>query len=239
MYRLATMNDMIELVAWKKRASRNVPTPWGLKRYGILLCERYIEDVQPSSVLEAGVGFDAHFHDVIDPPTDYWTIDKQGFYDSELFQRGLESRHRATHVDGLLGEFLPQLPSRHFSLSFSISALEHSDSSDAPTICADLYRITKPGGLTVHTIDTPAHNSKLRLEPWHDAFLAAGFEYLEEPDLACGTTGTQGLAVLVEPLDVQVTYYKGRADFWEKPHLIRDHQATIAVAARRAPISQP
>lgn len=63
--------------------------------------------------------------------------------------------------------------------------------------------------------------------------MAAGFEFTDEPDLASGSRVTGGLASLFEPLDVHVTYYKGRADFWENPHLLRDHQGTIIAVARR------
>lgn len=233
MYRLATLNDMVDLVAWKRRAGVEVPPPWGLKRYGNLLCEKFIEELRPQAILEAGVGYNSHFHDRVDHTVDYWTIDRQGFYDVDLFQQGLELRNRATHVDGLIGDFLPQLRDEHFDLSFSISALEHSDADDAPSICRDLYRITKPGGTTVHTIDTPSHQPELRLMPWHAAFLDSGLQYVDEPDLSHGSRGHRGLAVLVEPLDVHVNYYKGRADFWDNPHLLRDHQATIVVVARR------
>jgi len=233
MYRLATLNDMIDLIAWKRRNEIEVAAPWGLKRYGILFSERCIEEHHPAAVLEIGVGCNSYFHDAIDADADYWTIDKQGFYDAVLFQQGLDSRHRATHVDGLLGSFMPELPDRHFDLSFSISALEHSDPTDAPAICEDLYRVLKPGGLTVHTIDTPLDQPGLRLEPWHAAFVAAGFEWVEEPDLSAGSHVASELAVLVEPLDVHVTYYKGRADFWDTPHLLRNHQATITVVAQR------
>lgn len=233
MYRLATLNDMVELVAWKRRQGEDLAPPWGLKQFGTLFMERHIVGARPAAVLEAGVGFTTHFHDFVDPSTEYWTVDRPGFYDSELFGQGLSRRHRARHVEGLLGDFSPDLPESHFDLTFSISALEHTDSSEAPAVCRDLYRITQPSGYSIHTIDTPAHSPDLRLRPWHDAFAAAGFEFTEPSDLAFGPRGINGLAVLVEPLDVHVLYFRERLDFWDSPYPLRDHQVTIVVVARR------
>lgn len=233
MFRLATLNDMIDLVAWRMQEEATVAGPWGLKAFGNLLCERYIETQQPQAVLEIGVGFNSRFHDLLPETVDYWTIDSDGFYDLDAFQAGVERRHRATHVNGLMGESLAALPEDFFDFVFSISALEHSNSETAPAICQDMFRVTKPGGYSVHTIDTPVHQRHLRMEPWHSAFLESGFTFIEEPDLTSESRGIDGLAVLVEPLDVQVTYYRQREDFWSNPHKLRDHQGTITVVAVR------
>jgi SAM-dependent methyltransferase len=235
MYRIATLNDMVELAGWKERRTSNrPPPPWGLKRFGQLLCERVITEHGRSPILEAGVGLTANFHELLTPEYEYWTCDQSGFYDADRFRESLRKRSHARHVDGVLGDFLPELPDDYFEVVFSISVLEHSPIERAPDICRDIWRALKPGGVAIHTIDTPAHQPNLRLRPWHSAFEDAGFVLDGDVDLTHGIRVKDGLAALVEPLDVRVRY--GRVEggrFWDNPHPIRDHQSTIAVLGEK------
>jgi hypothetical protein len=75
-----------------------------------------------------------------------------------------------------LGETSAIIPDNTFDLTFSISVLEHIGQAESnydcePTtmlpavqeakrtaFCAELFRITKPGGMTLHTIDHAARN---------------------------------------------------------------------------------
>ncbi len=89
----------------------------------------------------------------------------------------------------LLGVDSRVIPDRLLDLSFSVSVLEHigqaecgydcnpveqpPEVQEAPrnAFCRELFRITKPGGITVHTVDHAARNLTLVKN-----FLATGFE---------------------------------------------------------------
>ena len=97
-----------------------------------------------------------------------------------------------------LGETSAVIPDSLFDYTYSISVLEHIGQAEAnydcqPTsepplaqeskrqaFCHELFRITKPGGITVHTIDHAARNLS-----YHHNFTAAGFESLCPPEQFC------------------------------------------------------
>lgn len=90
-----------------------------------------------------------------------------------------------------IGETSAVIPDAMFDWTYSISVLEHIGQAeanydcrptDAPPLaqerkrnafCAELFRVTKPGGITVHTIDHAARNLS-----FHANFVSAGFESL-------------------------------------------------------------
>ena len=161
-------------------------------------------------------------------------------------RQGHERRPHATHVDALLGDFHQDLPPARFDLVFSISALEHSDPADAPRVCEDLFRITAPGGLTVHTIDTPVNKPELRFDPWLEAFRASGFVPLEPAMMSNGLHGLRQAALLLEPLETRLRYFRDKDEFWTDPPVMRDQIGTIMVAVRkpgklrrRPPVAEP
>lgn len=96
----------------------------------------------------------------------------------------------------LIGDVDSVIPNAFFDLTFSISVIEHIGQAETkfdrkPTddpppeqeqprtaFCRDLFRITKPGGLTIHSVDHAARNRTYCLN-----FLAAGFELIEDVDL--------------------------------------------------------
>ncbi len=97
-----------------------------------------------------------------------------------------------------LGETSAVIPDALFDYTYSISVLEHIGQAEAnydcqPTsepppaqeakrqaFCHELFRITKPGGITVNTIDHAARNLS-----YHHNFTAAGFESLCPPEQFC------------------------------------------------------
>lgn len=82
------------------------------------------------------------------------------------------------------------IPDRFFDVTFSCSVIEHIGQAEtqydcAPlpephpvqdsirdTFCEELFRITKPGGLTIHTVDHAARNLS-----FYNNFTKAGFVY--------------------------------------------------------------
>lgn len=97
-----------------------------------------------------------------------------------------------------LGETSQLIPDALFHCTYSISVLEHIGQAEAgydchPTdtpplaqealrqaFCNELFRITAPGGITVHTIDHAARNLS-----YHHNFTRAGFQSLIPEDQCC------------------------------------------------------
>lgn len=52
---------------------------------------------------------------------------------------------------------LQNLPADHFDLAYSVNVAEHIHSHLVPGYVKDMYRILKPGGLSIHTIDLTDH----------------------------------------------------------------------------------
>jgi hypothetical protein len=92
----------------------------------------------------------------------------------------------------LLGVDSEIIPNDLLDISFSVSVLEHigqeasgyecqptntpPEGQEGPrdALCRELFRVTKPGGITFHTIDHAARNLS-----WRRNFLAAGFKLLK------------------------------------------------------------
>tara|TARA_R110001606_G_scaffold280273_1_gene428949 strand:- start:144 stop:857 length:714 start_codon:yes stop_codon:yes gene_type:complete len=88
------------------------------------------------------------------------------------------------------------IPDRFFDLTFSISVIEHIGQAETgfdrqpvkvpppeqeiprDKFCEDLFRITAPGGVTIHSVDHAARN-----RTYVDNFLRAGFELISEQDV--------------------------------------------------------
>jgi hypothetical protein len=97
-----------------------------------------------------------------------------------------------------LGETSEVIPDSLFDLTYSVSVMEHigqyeaaydCEPSSAPPegqetkrnlFCEELFRITKPGGITAHTIDHAARNLS-----YHSNFIAAGFEPITPVEKFC------------------------------------------------------
>ena len=101
-----------------------------------------------------GAGQNRFFDEHLDRAVDYWVVDNPGFYDAAKYRHSASLRRRTTLVDGLVGNFLPGLPSESFDIIFSISVLEHVPVEHvSKDVCKDMYRLLAPGGRIVHTLD--------------------------------------------------------------------------------------
>jgi hypothetical protein len=140
-----------------------------------------------------------------------------------------------------LGETSDIISDRLFDCTYSISVLEHIGQAEAgydcnPTneppqaqedkrqaFCNELFRITKPGGITLHTIDHAARNLS-----YHLNFCSAGFESLCPPEKFC--TVEQALG--------DVDAVRQRVGWRGERKMLPDEQALHAVlwAAYRRPL---
>lgn len=180
---------------------------WGLKQLGTLYCADRISALKPQTILEVGAGLNTFFDQQFGSDHNYWMIDKSGFYDAQSFTECMAARKHTTYVDGLLGDFSTQLPSDHFDFVFSISVLEHVPFDRLKLVFEDIYRVLKPGGFSVHTIDvnphSPAANSKDLIQMIRDA----GFEFASPPGELDWNVGKIHDPVLLEPLSIVYQYY--------------------------------
>lgn len=73
----------------------------------------------------------------------------------DSFESMLSSLGATYHTDGLRA--LRELPAEHCDVTMSNSVLEHVRTAEVSEVVAQLRRITKPGGMTIHTIDLKDH----------------------------------------------------------------------------------
>jgi hypothetical protein len=91
-----------------------------------------------------------------------------------------------------------------------------------------MYRILKPGGFMVHSIDIPKRD-KGRLE--FKRISDAGFTLPSRPDLWLNVRSHRGEVTLFEPLHSVFTGYFGigRKDMWTNLRSVTQHYPTILV----------
>jgi hypothetical protein len=241
MFRVATCDDMAALNAGPAGLELKPDvSAWSLKRFGYLAVRSIIDQLEPGPILEAGAGFVTTFAQWYAGSRPYWMADTAGFYDPAVFAAGQAARGPGTRfVDTLLGQNHPDLPDGHFTATFSVSVLEHVDPKQIPGVAQDLFRVTAPGGLTIHTIDTTVTGSPVIHRRWLTALTEAGFQF--DPSVVVRPTGTSQTAdkkaVLIEPIEVRTDYFRlSMRQFLEQRPSILDHFTTLFCVARRPPI---
>ncbi|MEQ8667318.1 MAG: methyltransferase domain-containing protein [Rhodospirillales bacterium] len=251
MIRLATTRDLIELKAkyrdkWLTEEDHAItklrdPTwtltedaQWGLKQMGSLFCWDAIATRKPKTLLEVGAGYDLTFGRRMTDDQEFWIADTKGFYPQNLLDEANKVR-KARFVDTLVGKFHPELPENYFDIVFSVSALEHSNHDMIPNICKDMFRVTKPGGVSAHSIDVHGCYTEGIAKMWFEAAQAAGFliaggfgenRWIISPD--------RGSSVLSESLSRVFLNYEGRReDPWTDPVIPMGPYGTILLLAEK------
>jgi len=231
----ASANDFLKLYSKHKGLVEDMPEYWGLKLTGTLFVHEQIARFSPRRVLEAGAGLSRHFHGRYGKTLDYWMADSSGFYDPDRFARSMKMKPDQTFVDTLLGDNHAELEENAFDMTFSVSVMEHVPIENINGVCKDLYRVTRPGGVTVHSIDLHYTMGKEQSTRWHEGLLAAGFEP-EKPDevstdvdLIMGDRG----ALMLEPLDVQYLTYTSAKDKWKPLRPVKDRFCTLFVVMQK------
>lgn len=216
MFKLSTCQEFVDLREQYPDfvSSNDAWASWGLKENGTLFVVDQIHKKMPKKILEVGAGESQYFANRFGTSLEYWMIDNGDMYpDPEKFRNSIFSlKKKINFIDGLLGDFSPQLPQNYFDMVFSISALEHSprDNDKIDCICSDMYRVLKPGGFVCHTIDiTPG-------DPIAEMFLSslnkAGFVFYDEPKELNWNVADFGSQILLETLRTayQIYYRKWR-----------------------------
>jgi len=211
MFRLATCNEFIEL---RKKYPELVNRfddkyCWGLKMYGYLTVYDQICKLKPKNVLEVGAGLNLLFFKVFGHELEYWMIDNGSLYPNPTeFREKISLMKGVNFVDGLLGDFSKELPGNYFDMIFSISVLEHTPRKKtelAGDVCRDMYRLLKPGGFSIHTIDiTPDNNIGLQ---FLKSMKKIGFVFNEEPKELDWDVSKKHNQILLEKLDTAYLRY--------------------------------
>lgn len=242
-FRFATCDDLIRLMAKYPDycflgQDSNHSRQWGLKQMGTLFCAEKIKEIAPAKILEVGAGFNTFFEEHFSAGHEYWILDDTvGLCDEEKFNAAVKVRQNTHFVRSLLGSFNSDVPDNYFDLVFSISALEHVPLDKRTAVYEDMFRIVRPGGIIVHSIDMFRDNRWAEEE--YEYLKNAGFLVTPSPDLAIRVRQGEGAATLFEPIDtVFKSYYGiGRKDMWTNLRSISGQVPTILVVARKPPVS--
>jgi len=213
MFRLATCNEFIELREKYPQVLSCIDEKfcWGLKMNGYLLIIDQIYKQKPQKILEAGAGLNLIFFRLFGKELEYWMIDNGSLYPDPIkFREKISNMKSINFVDGLLGDFSTGLPDNYFDMIFSISVLEHTP-RDTPKsvekICKDMYRLLKPGGCILHTIDITPNDDIGR--QYLKFIKKTGFILYEEPKELDWNVNTRHNQILLEKLDtVYLSYYE-------------------------------
>ena len=191
-----------------------------------------VSDYHPMTLLEVGAGLNTFFDEQTGSECEYWMVDDAGFYPDDRFSNAMQKRRNTRFVSGLLGANLPELPNNHFDLVFSISVLEHVPPSQRLAIYQEMYRVVRPGGHIVHSIDG---GREYDARQHFEALRSAGFFVPSSPDLSIRVHVEDGPSTLFEPVCIVFrTYFgKGRPDMWTDLRSIRGHSPTALVVGTK------
>jgi hypothetical protein len=250
MYRLARVHDLIDARCRNpqdlftqedfvrrddKPVAVDASSHYSIKQMGSFFCAQHLRDRGPGAVLEAGAGFSPFFARRFAPEWEYWAIDDVGFYDEELLRRGRDARPPHKFIEGLLGSRSEGLPDSFFDVVFSVSVLEHVPYGEIYDVCRDMRRVTKTGGLSVHSIDVTPETSLTRGQRWLHGMLGAGFELVGEVGLDWWQVHVAyERQPLLEPLPIVYEVYGGpEARQFTEP-VVRPYLVGTVLAAFRA-----
>jgi SAM-dependent methyltransferase len=207
---------------------------WSLKQFGNLFCLDSILSWEPSNVLEIGPGFNHYFENHLPKWIDYSIIDDEGFYDREIISLSNSHRRRSRIYNGLIGGH-NDIKDSSFDFTFSVSVLEHIERKSIESAAADMARILRPGGWSVHSLDVTGPGSNLgRL--WLGAFQKAGFVLDSAAiDLDFDRKRERGREIFNEPLSIVQKFHGGyRPKPWQGPaKLLTSNVNTILIAVRK------
>lgn len=147
--------------------AKQSPATCDLKVYQDALIYTFILDNIPegSRLLEIGGG-ESRIINELKGKYEIWNLDKLegvGFGPKELIiANGFQL------VQDYIGNFSPSLPNSSFDLVFSVSTIEHipKDRETIENAIADIMRLLKPGGFSLHCIDALLYSDHFFVHPF-------------------------------------------------------------------------
>lgn len=215
---------------------------WGLKQLGNLHVLDYVRRLGLARIAEIGPGFNFYFPNHLPSWCDYTGLDAPGFYDSDMLSLANRERAGVKMEEGLLGLGKNKLPSGAFDACISVSVLEHIPEADITSACADMFRILRPGGWALHSIDLPTSVLPQAFEQWLAALKEAGFLIDPRKTVApAQTKAGQKDLVMYEPLSIRARFFgKYKDTIWKKTSTAASNGqfATILTAAQKLHLSR-
>lgn len=210
---------------------------WGLKQLGVLHIIDYVKKFGLRRVLEVGAGFNFYFKNHLPAWASYTALDDVGFYDEALISMAMERHGRDHFIQGLLGQFSPDVPDGAFDACVSSSVLEHLPEDQILNVCQDMFRVLQPGGWALHSIDFPAHRIEECGRKWLEALQVTGFAVEKDQPGGQFLVRDEKLrdAYFTEPLSIVMRFYGGyKKGIWGAKSADLKHPSrwlTILIAA--------
>lgn len=230
-----TENDLYLLAA--RYPGELVPEgmTWSLKQLGNLHVIDYVEKFGLRRVLEVGAGFNFYFENHLPAWVEYTTLDDAGFYDDALISLAM-SRRKGRTIQGLLGQFSKDIEDGQYDACVSVSVLEHVPGEDIQNLCKDMFRVLRPGGWALHSIDLPMDSIDEQGRVWLDEMRSVGFniEMPESEEKLLARSSDAKNAFFSEPLSITMRFYGGyKKSIWNKNLAVKpfSRSSTILVAA--------
>lgn len=210
---------------------------WGLKQLGLIYILRHILDWGLESVIEMGAGFNFYLPNRLKNKCDYTALDAASFYDDSLMALARAQLPWGDAQEGLLGQLPADQSLGPFDACVSASVLEHVPDSEIPKVCADMARITKPGGWAVHSLDVPLADVTRAAGLWIKELRSNGYA-LVNVDLPSDKTELfdPNDAPLLEPLSIKARFYDAQPHkpWQEKPEELNSSaMATVLICAQK------
>lgn len=212
---------------------------WGLKQFGNLHVLDYVRRLGLSRVLEVGPGFNLYFVNHLPAWCSYVGLDASGFYDENVMAMANKARANVTSIDALLGATGGVIEQDIFDACISVSVLEHVPPADVAKVCHDMFRVLRPGGWALHSIDAKASSLSKVGARWLKHLREAGFR-LEDSDVESTLGGAlaapENDPPFHEPLSIRTRFAQGyRRSIWGDRTLTpsQSHSTTILVAAQK------
>jgi len=192
---------------------------WSLKQIGNLHILNYVNKYGLRKVLEIGAGFNFYFFNHLPNWADYATLDDAGFYDQNLILQAINHRKPSRAIQGMLGQFSPDIADGEFDTCISVSVLEHVPEAQIAEVCRDMFRVLTPGGWALHSIDLPISHVERRGRKWLNEMRKAGFiiELDKQQDTLLDKRDNANDGFFYEPLSISMRFYGGyKKSIWSK-----------------------
>jgi len=204
---------------------------WGLKQLGNLHALDHIKKWGCQKILEVGGGFNLYFDRHSPSWAEVDVIDDEGFYDKPLLDMAKAARKRGRTYEGLLGAAQKIIPDETYDACISSSVLEHIPDEAIDGACGDMYRLLKPGGWALHSLDLRDLELKEKGQRWLEALRRSGFLVSdEEISIDLDKLRETGLVPLSESLAIEMRFYHGyKQNIWGDPATNRDVRPNLTI----------